>query len=122
MCVALMYYLPSRGFLECGTAIATMGDVVDGTMLGGEGQHGCAAPPGPTEDCIRPCDEGNSEGVGRYCLPGGGECNGNLSAVFCTADFTGEAAGFCTRPCETELICGPEAYCTMGGCVPILCS
>jgi hypothetical protein len=123
MCVAQMYYAPGRGPLVCGEAVLTKGDVVP---AGGDtGMAGCPTRPATGEPCVRACDLGNSRGVGKYCTKGGKQCDGNQSAIFCTADTDPTAPGFCTKPCSDDAACGLEASCTGDdrgkGCVPLVC-
>jgi len=124
MCVAQMYYAPARGFLVCGKATKTLGD----TMPPGgveTGMTGCDTPPSPTDACVRPCDKGNSRGVGKFCTKGGHECDDNQSATICTVNADDTAPPFCTKPCADDTTCGVDAKCTGDtrgkGCVPILC-
>jgi hypothetical protein len=81
-----------------------------------------AAPDTPGEPlCAEPGAEGNSKGVGRYCTPGGGECQGT-DAPFCTVDFESDADPFCTTFCISDSSCGEDASCQsqggQSGCVP----
>lgn len=121
MCVGVGYYMPGNGAIFCGKPVQTTGDIL--SPEGEFGMRGCTTPAAPGDLCIRPCDTGNSRGVGKYCTTTK-DCEGNQSAVFCaaTADPT---SPFCTKPCTDDTSCGPEAKC-MGdsrgmGCVPVAC-
>jgi hypothetical protein len=133
MCASLMYYIPARGFLTCGTPIETRGAPDGGTAprdaaVDGDTNRGCMTPPGPGDTCVRPCNTGNEYGVGRYCTPGGGECGRARSAPICSADFdpSRPAFGWCLRPCASDANCGAGAVCVgqpgSSGCVPVACA
>jgi hypothetical protein len=126
MCVALMYYFPARGFLSGGVVIETHGGGGDGGVASTDGNAGCVGEPGPTEDCVRPCNTGNEEGVGKYCTAGGNQCAGNHGAILCTVDLDPTSTPFCTKPCSTDATCGSGAGCLIvdggaGGCQPNEC-
>jgi hypothetical protein len=125
MCVALMYYYPARGFLSGGTVIETHGGSRDAGLPSTGGNAGCTTPPAPTDDCVRPCNTGNEEGVGRYCTVHGNECAGNHGAILCTVNIDPTSTPFCTKPCSTDATCGSGAACLLtaqgGGCQPVQC-
>jgi hypothetical protein len=132
MCASLMYYYPARGFVTCGTPIETRGapdaGVTDAGPRDGGGNGGCAMPPQPGDNCVRPCNTGNEYGVGRYCTPGGNECSRTRAAPICSADFdpSHPAYGWCLRPCANDGNCGSGAVCVgdpgSSGCVPTSCA
>jgi hypothetical protein len=80
-------------------------------------------------NCVPPGTPSNSQGIGGYCSPMGGQCTmagPGGSATLCSADFQAPAhAWFCTFPCTSSSTCGPGATCvnsSMGeGCVPASC-
>lgn len=79
----------------------------------------------PAESCIRPGDHGNDIGVGEYCSPFGGQCQGFEFAPLCLADV-GQDQWFCTRiGCDAMTNCGAGAGCLITGdgsaCVPCRC-
>jgi hypothetical protein len=83
-----------------------------------------AGPTAPAASCVQPGDEGNENGVGDFCTPGGGECGG--LAPLCLADAApGEEQWFCTRLCSEDEQCGTEARCIGDdrgrACVPERC-
>jgi len=99
-------------------------------------QKGIDAPATPADaactadGCKNPCAVGNDKGVGRYCTPGGGECNANSNLggfIFCTKDYEpAEDVQYCTGPCTKDSDCGQNAYCTGAGqggrgCIPASC-
>ena len=82
------------------------------------------------DGCLDPCALGNDKGVGKYCTPGGGECNANSGVggfIFCTKDYEpAENIQYCTGPCQTDADCGTGAYCSGSGsgskgCEPATC-
>jgi len=79
--------------------------------------------------CVEPTAEGNEHGVGRYCEPGGQQCQG-LKAQFCAADFwPRETSSGCMFSCQSSEECGAGASCqpdadpeiTGGHCAPTEC-
>src|ERR1700691_5743798 len=54
-------------------------------------------------------DSGNSDGVGKYCTQGGGQCLGTGAAI-CSADIQ-SGPGLCSKPCSTNADCGTGAVC-----------
>lgn len=74
--------------------------------------------------CGDPGDPGNSDGVGKYCTKGGGQCIGTGSPI-CSADIESGAPGLCSKPCLSDSDCGAGAVCygsSLGkGCEPIAC-
>jgi hypothetical protein len=122
MCVAIGYYMPGNGAIVCGKPVETQGDTI--STDGEYGMRGCTTPPAPGDLCARPCDLGNSRGVGKYCTTAK-DCEGNQSAVFCAGSLE-PTKPFCTKPCTDDASCGPEAKClgdSRGmGCVPVLCA
>ncbi|MDP3274490.1 MAG: hypothetical protein Q8Q09_04795 [Deltaproteobacteria bacterium] len=130
MCASLMYYMPARGFITCGTPVETRGAVDAGVRdasTDGGGNRGCTAPRAPGDPCVRTCHTGNEYGVGRYCTPGGNECDRTRAAPICSADHdpSRPASGWCLRPCATDANCGSGAVCVgdpgRAGCVPVDC-
>jgi hypothetical protein len=100
----------------------------------GGGGGGDAAVINDPMNCVAPGTANNSQGIGGYCSPGGGQCTtagpGGAPRI-CTADVDGTPmhAWFCTYPCSGSTdttTCGPGAACvtaTMGtGCVPMSCA
>lgn len=78
-----------------------------------------------TNECVLTTDTGNTNGVGHYCTPGGGECSQFPLAGLCLADV-GQAEWFCTRiGCQMDSECGDNAVChkEMAGsaCIPSKC-
>jgi hypothetical protein len=78
-------------------------------------------------NCVKPGTANNSQGVGGYCNPGGGQCDKagpGGSPTLCTGDYSSTMnAWFCTIPCPAS--CGAGASCVttaMGStCVPAAC-
>ena len=74
--------------------------------------------------CGDPGDPGNSDGVGKYCTKGGGQCIGTGSPI-CSADIESGQPGLCSKPCLSDSDCGAGAVCygsSLGkGCEPIAC-
>jgi len=96
----------------------------------GDGDDGGDAPDTPdggvtAEACAAPGAIGNAGGVGEYCTAGGGECDDNDDATYCTVDYQSDAPPFCTMPCFSADACGEDASCTddggggLKGCVPL---
>lgn len=84
------------------------------------------APDGGTteEACAEPGALGNAGGVGEYCTAGGGECDDNDGATYCTIDYQDGAPPFCTMPCFGADDCGEDATCAddggpLMGCAPL---
>ena len=80
----------------------------------------------PEESCVQPGDHGNNLGVGEYCTPTGGECEGFDEAGLCLASV-GQDQWFCTQiGCDETTDCGEDAGCLITGdgsaCVPCRCS
>lgn len=83
-----------------------------------------------TANCVAPTTSNDSEGVGGYCSPGGGQCAtagpGGAPRI-CSADLAGAEPHewYCTYPCTTSADCGSGAQClaTAQGmiCVPPAC-
>jgi len=80
----------------------------------------------PAGACIQPGEQGNANGVGEYCTPGGGQCQDNPLAPLCLADV-GQDQWFCTRiGCDEMTDCGPDAGCLIvsgegSACLPCKC-
>jgi hypothetical protein len=90
---------------------------------GGGEQPGTPDGGGTAEACAAPGAVGNAGGVGEYCTKGGGECDDNDEATYCTVDYQDGAPPFCTMPCFSEGTCGEGAVCTsdgggLSGCAP----
>ena len=105
MCVALMYYGPSRGWMTCGS------DDEYPSVIGSDG-----------EGCANPGDQGNELGVGRYCTHD--ECQ-DLEASSCLASID-PASNFCSIIlCDNDDECGEDAVCVQqsagSACVPEKC-
>jgi hypothetical protein len=87
-----------------------------------------ACVPDPTfpSDCGKPCDRGNSLGVGMFCMHLE-DCTDNKKATFCTKLFDAKNY-FCTFRCDAA---GPAGQCGEGascqcqdgscGCYPDSC-
>jgi hypothetical protein len=86
-----------------------------------------------TSNCVPPGTASNSQGIGGYCSPMGGQCASagpDGSATLCSADFTGTPgnAWFCTYPCTPGFDCGSGSTCIteassgQSGCVPTSCA
>ena len=111
MCLALMIYTPSRGFLICDTGDETpeaLGASDDPEVMG----------------CVDPGEEGNALGVGRFCTAEGRECMG-LEANFCLAAFD-PTSNYCSIIlCDVDEECGEGASCVHesagSACVPTIC-
>jgi hypothetical protein len=82
------------------------------------------------ENCVRPGTLSNTQGVGGYCSPGGGQCDmagPGGSATLCSGDLgvTPAHAWFCTLSCGMTTDCGGGATCidfaTGSICVPSSC-
>jgi hypothetical protein len=82
------------------------------------------------KNCVPPGTASNSDGVGGYCSPAGGQCDmvgPEGVAEICTADLDGTPAHdwYCTMPCSKTSQCGAGATCAstaMGSrCVPKSC-
>ncbi|MCS6800112.1 MAG: hypothetical protein NZ898_16600 [Myxococcota bacterium] len=87
-------------------------------------ESGTDAPVVPDASCVRPGDEGDERGIGRFCSPGGGQCRG--AAPLCLAELApAEQQWFCTRLCTDDTQCGSMARCTGDArgraCVPLRC-
>ena len=104
------------------------GDDGSGGDNGGDDGDAPGTPDGggtPTQACAAPGAIGNAGGVGEYCTEGGGECDDNESATYCTVDYQSDAPPFCTMPCFSADACGEDASCTddggggLKGCVPL---
>ena len=110
------------------------GDGDDGDGDDGDGDDGgdddggdeAGAPDGGSteEACASPGAIGNAGGVGEYCTPGGGECDDNDGATYCTVDYQDGAPPFCTMPCFGADECGEDATCAddggpLMGCAPL---
>jgi hypothetical protein len=92
---------------------------------GGDGGDEAGAPDGGAteEACAAPGAIGNAGGVGEYCTAGGGECDDNDAATYCTVDYQDGAPPFCTMPCFGPDECGEDATCAddggpLKGCAP----
>ena len=83
-------------------------------------------------NCVPFGTKPNSQGIGGYCSPGGGQCMAagpDASGRLCTADIPGTPAHawFCTYPCTASPPgqCGTGATCVTetegSGCVPLIC-
>jgi hypothetical protein len=101
----------------------------DGDTGGDDGSGGGDNPGTPDggggeEACAEPGAIGNARGVGEYCTPGGGECDDNDGATYCTVDYEDGVPPFCTLPCFSEdTDCGDGAACAsdgggLSGCTP----
>lgn len=91
-----------------------------------DGGDNSGSPDGGTteEACASPGALGNAGGVGEYCTPGGGECDDNDEATYCTVDYQDGAPPFCTMPCFGADECGDDATCAddggpLMGCAPL---
>ena len=99
------------------------GDGDDGDDDGGDNPG--APDSGTTEEaCASPGAVGNAGGVGEYCTAGGGECDDNDAATYCTVDYQDGAPPFCTMPCFGADECGDDATCAddggpLMGCAPL---
>jgi hypothetical protein len=81
-------------------------------------------------NCVMPGAASNTDGVGGYCSPAGGQCahaiTGGMASI-CTGDLPGTPPHdwFCTVVCTTASECGTGSSCiaTNGGqlCVPTAC-
>lgn len=92
MCVAFMYYGPSRGFLTCDTDEETPA-------------------PDAVNYCVNSANPGNSFGVGKFCTPDGNECKANPKARTCLAKFD-PSSNYCSvLLCQSDDDCGPDANC-----------
>jgi len=100
------------------------GDDGDGDGDGDGDDPGAPDGGGPIEEaCAAPGAVGNAEGVGEYCTAGGGECDDNDGATYCTIDYEDGAPPFCTKPCFGDGECGDSASCEsnggpLSGCTP----
>lgn len=69
-------------------------------------------------------DQGNEQGVGKYCTKNGGQCAGTGSP-YCSADLQAGIPSFCSKPCSVDSDCGTGAQCVGSGlqkaCEPIVC-
>lgn len=105
------------------------GDGDDGDGDGDDDDDGGDSPGSPDggtteEACASPGAVGNAGGVGEYCTAGGGECDDNDEATYCTVDYQDGAPPFCTMPCFGADECGDEATCAddggpLMGCAPL---
>ena len=91
----------------------------------GDGGDEAGSPDGGAteEACAEPGAIGNAGGVGEYCTAGGGECDDNDAATYCTIDYQDGAPPFCTMPCFGADECGEDATCAddggpLMGCAP----
>jgi hypothetical protein len=107
----------SSGGGSTSTSGGTGGHTSSSTSSSGTGGHMNA--------CVLTTDKGNSQGVGAYCTPGGGECSKFPLSAVCLADV-GQSEWFCTRiGCQMDSDCGAMATCVKqsgnSGCVPDKC-
>lgn len=90
------------------------------------------APRDPDANCVKPGTRSNERGVGGYCEPGRGDCESEVGARFCTAEYReltkiDDNKWFCSAICVTDEECGTGASCAPApqgdarGCVPIAC-
>ena len=91
----------------------------DAAFTGGPSPDAAVA--GPL--CAEPGATGNSKGVGEYCTAGGGECDDNDGATYCTIDYQDGAPPFCTMVCFGDSTCAEGASCesdggSLSGCTP----
>ena len=107
----------------------------DSSDTGGSGGSSSASSTGtgkdagdltPAESCVKAGEKGNSQGVGEYCTPGGGECAAFAKAGLCLADV-GQDQWFCTRiGCKGDADCSEEAVCykdpSGAACIPARCA
>lgn len=88
----------------------------------------CVPQPDFKSDCGKPCDKGNSLGVGKFCSSAlGRECQDNKGATLCS-QLGSQDTFFCTFICQKNgpaNQCGEGAECTCSGgscgCTPSLC-
>ena len=125
MCVSFAYYYPDRGALQCSRE--DQGDMGGNSMLGAGsgGARGGAADPTPSTSCVKRGDVGNSQGVGTYCTPTGGECKAFPKAGLCLASVGQDLWG-CTRlGCSADADCSDAAHChhdpSGSACIPDRC-
>src|SRR5690349_7296099 len=64
----------------------------------------CVPDPTFMSDCGKPCDPGNSIGVGKFCKVTS-DCHGNLGAYLCTT-INDSRNFFCTLACRADA--GPD--------------
>jgi hypothetical protein len=109
-------------FVAACTSSSDPGDPPDpgpDPQVPGSGDAGAdQQPPAPAPSgtpCAEPGAVGNAGGVGEYCTPGGGECDDNESATYCTVDFREDAPPFCTILCFSDGACGEDAVCASDG-------
>jgi hypothetical protein len=83
------------------------------------------------QNCVAPNAPNDSQGVGGYCSPGGGQCASSGpggSPRICTADLASATTHdwYCTYPCSQPSDCGNAASCiaTQQGmmCIPSACA
>lgn len=95
---------------------------------GGTKDAGPSLEPTPVGACEpNEVAKGNSQHVGAYCSPGGGQC-AEYPGTFCAIDLDPEGDDFCIKlGCKSHADCGEEACCTgrasnpIKACVPIAC-
>jgi hypothetical protein len=79
------------------------------------------------DNCVKPGTANNTQGIGGYCSPSGGQCataGPGGTPTLCSADYsTTPNAWFCTAPCPAN--CGSGAACvataTGAICAPTAC-
>jgi hypothetical protein len=125
-CVALALALSTS---SCSSDDSTPANGGSGGSGGGSatgGSGGAGGDPTPSTSCVRPGDKGNDKGVGEYCTPAGGECNGFPESGLCLASV-GQDQWMCTRVgCDSNTDCGQGAGCLIvpgqgSACVPCRC-
>jgi hypothetical protein len=86
----------------------------------------------PNANCVKPGTPSNDRGVGGYCEPGRGDCDGPFASRFCTADYrdlirVDDDKWFCSAICTMDEECGSGALCApapgggASGCAPFAC-
>jgi hypothetical protein len=116
--------------LACSSGSSGSGNVAEG---GSDGPPSVDAVPDIVIDpsnCVPPGTANNSQGIGGYCNPGGGQCvmmGIGSQSTDCSGDVSGTPAHawFCTVPCTASTNCGTGASCVttaMGAyCIPPSC-
>ncbi|MFO0580442.1 MAG: hypothetical protein U1A78_41245 [Polyangia bacterium] len=117
------------GWLVCGSAVgcsSTPDNPVEADMAMDLASAVCQPDPGYKSDCGKPCDKGNSVGIGRFCATLN-DCSDNGRAVLCS--ILGDPnTHFCTFTCKKmgpPDQCGEGATCVCSGaacgCTPTAC-
>ncbi|TAK27988.1 MAG: hypothetical protein EPO40_14930 [Myxococcaceae bacterium] len=123
MCASVMYYTPFDQLDGC---------IEDGTARddAGSGPGDASVPLGdggvPVGSCVQPGENGNEQGVGRFCTARGNQCAGNAANLCLAALAPTEGQWFCTHLCTMDSQCGAGSVCVGDSrgrvCMPARCA